>query len=51
MTNLVPLPFSRISVQRVDLELDEAHIKGFLCGKEAYFETDYVVLRRGDSAR
>ena len=49
MNNLVPLPYSRISVQRVHFELDEASIKSFLCGKEAYFETDYVVLRRGDA--
>jgi hypothetical protein len=38
-----------MSVQRVHFELDEASIKSFLCGKEAYFETDYVVLRRGDA--
>lgn len=49
MNNLVPLPYSRIGVQRVECELDEQSIKRFFCGKEAYFETDYVVLRRGDA--
>jgi hypothetical protein len=45
--NLVPLPYNRVSVQHVDSELNEARIQGFLQGKEAYFQTDYVVLRRG----
>jgi hypothetical protein len=46
--NVVPLPYNRVSVQRVDFELNETVIQSFLCGKEAYFQTDYVVLRRVD---
>jgi hypothetical protein len=46
--NVVPLPYNRVSVQKVDFELNENRIHSFLCGKEAYFQTDYVVLRRGD---
>ncbi len=46
--NVVPLPYSRIGVQRADFSLNESSIQGFLIGKEAYFETDYVVFRRGD---
>jgi hypothetical protein len=45
--NLVPLPYNRIAVQHVDFALDEAEMKSFLRGKEAWFETDYVVFRRG----
>jgi hypothetical protein len=48
LNNMVPLPYSRIGVQSVDFALTEAEIRNFLCGKEAYFETDYVVFRRGD---
>ena len=46
--NVVPLPYNRVSVQKVDFELSETRIQNFLLGKEAYFETDYIVLRRGD---
>ncbi len=46
--NIVPLPYNRVSVQKVDFELNETRIRNFLFGKEAYFETDYIVLRRGD---
>jgi len=46
--NIAPLPYNRVSVQKVDFELNETRIQNFLCGKEAYFQTDYVVLRRGD---
>jgi hypothetical protein len=49
MNNFVPLPYSRISVQRVEFGLDDRSIKRFFCGKEAYFDTDYVVLRRGEA--
>jgi hypothetical protein len=47
MNNLVPLPYSRIAVQRIETDLDEAAIRTFLHHKEAWFETDYVVFRRG----
>ena len=46
--NVVPLPYNRVSLQRVDFELDQTSIQNFLCGKEAYYQTDYVVLHRGD---
>jgi len=46
--NIVPLPYNRISVQKVDFELNETRIQNFLFEKEAYFQTDYIVLRRGD---
>ena len=46
--NIVPLPHNRVSVRRVDCALEETQIKSFLRGKEAYFETDYIVLRRAD---
>ena len=46
--NMVPLPYSRVAVQHVDFVLNETELKSFLNGKEAWFETDYVVFRRGD---
>ena len=45
--NLVPLPYSRVAVQHVDFVLNETELKSFLRGKEAWFETDYVVFRQG----
>jgi hypothetical protein len=47
MNNLVPLPYSRVAVQHIETDLDEAAIRTFLLHKEAWFETDYVVFRRG----
>jgi hypothetical protein len=47
VNNLVPLPYSRVAVQHVEMDLDEAAISTFLHDKEAWFETDYVVFRRG----
>jgi hypothetical protein len=46
--NMVPLPYSRIAVQHVDFALNESKLRSFLRGKETWFETDYVVFRRGD---
>jgi hypothetical protein len=46
MNNLVPLPYSRIAVQRLEAGLDEASIRAFLRDKDVWFETDYVVFRR-----
>jgi hypothetical protein len=46
--NIVPLPYSRIAVQHAHFTLNEAEMRSFLRGKEAWFETDYVVFRRGD---
>ena len=48
MNNLVPLPYSRVAVQHVETDLDEGAIRTVLQGKEAWFETDYVVFRRTD---
>jgi hypothetical protein len=45
--NLVPLPYSRVAVQHVDSVLNQTELKSFLRGKEAWFETDYVVFRQG----
>src|SRR5215831_15072978 len=47
MNNLVPLPYSRIAVQYLEADLDEGAIRAFLRDKEVWFETDYVVFRRG----
>jgi hypothetical protein len=46
MNNLV-LSYSRVAVQHIETDLDEAAIRTFLLHKEAWFETDYVVFRRG----
>ncbi len=45
--NLVPLPYSRVAVQHIDANPGEAEIRSFLHQKEVWFETDYVVFRRG----
>lgn len=46
--NVVPLPYSRVAVQHVDFALNETELNSFLQGKEAWFETDYIVFRRGN---
>lgn len=46
--NMVPLPYSRVAVQHVDFALNEAELRSFLRDKETWFETDYVVFRRGN---
>lgn len=43
--NLIPLPYRRVSVQRVSIPLDKPSIRSYLLGKEAYRRTDYIVLR------
>lgn len=52
MQNLIPLPYRRVSVQRVPIRLDEPSIRDYLLGKEAYRWTDYIVLHgeRGQTA-
>ncbi len=47
MNNLVPLSYSRVAVQHIETDLDDAAIRTLLRDKEAWFETDYVVFRRG----
>ncbi len=44
MQNLIPLPYRRVSVQRVPIPLDEPLIREYLLGKEAYRWTDHIVL-------
>jgi hypothetical protein len=48
LVNLVPLPYSRVAVQHASFALDGAGMRGFLQDKQVWFETDYVVFRRGD---
>lgn len=43
--NLIPLPYRRVSVQRVSIPLNESSIRSYLLGKEAYRLTDYIILR------
>lgn len=43
--NLIPLPYRRVSVQRVSIRMNEPSIRSYLLGKEAYRRTDYVILR------
>ena len=45
LKNLIPLPYRRVSVQRVSIPLNERAIRDYLLGKEAYRRTDYIVLR------
>jgi len=45
LRNLIPLPYRRVSVQRVSIPLDEDTIREYLLGKEAYRRTEYIVLR------
>jgi hypothetical protein len=45
-TDLPRSPF-----QKVDFGLNETRIQSFLCGKEAYFQTDYIVCAAAMSAR
>jgi hypothetical protein len=42
--NLIPLPYRRVSVQRVPIPLNRPSIRGYLLGKEAYRRTDFIVL-------
>ncbi|PYU20441.1 MAG: hypothetical protein DMG30_21065 [Acidobacteria bacterium] len=46
--NKVPLPYSRIAVQHADFALNETELRSFLGGEQTWFETDYVVFRRGN---
>ncbi len=46
-TNLVPLPYRRVSLQPYSGEMTEAAISRHLKGREAYRRTDFVVLHDG----
>lgn len=50
-TNLVPLPYRRVSVQHYAGAMTEAAIIEHLLGREAYRRTDFIVLRGGDLGR
>ncbi len=43
--NLVPLPNSRVSFQKVKGGLSDGETKSYLSGKDAFQETEYVILR------
>lgn len=47
--NLVPLPYRRVSVQRLAIPLTVEGIRQGLLGREAYRRTDFVVLRDDDA--
>ena len=49
-TNLVPLPYRRVSVQRFEGVLDEPTISAHFLGREAYRRTDFIALRGSDDA-
>ncbi len=44
--NMVPGRYRGVSVTRVDVPLDEAALRAFLVGRNAYFKTRFVVARR-----
>jgi hypothetical protein len=46
MNNLVP-PYSRVAVQHLETDINETALRTFLQHKEVWFETDYIVFRRG----
>lgn len=48
--NLVPLPYRRVSVQPYTGEMTAAAIRAHLMGRETYRRTDFVVLRKGETA-
>jgi hypothetical protein len=45
--NAIARPFGNVSVQEVDVPLTERSLTSLLLGREAYFQTDYLALRRG----
>jgi hypothetical protein len=46
--NMMARPYGCLSVQEVDVELTEASLTAWLVGREVYWQTDYLALRRGD---
>jgi hypothetical protein len=45
--NLMARPYSSLSVQEVDVELTTAALTAYLMGREVYYQTEYLALRRG----
>jgi len=48
-TNLVPLPYRRVSVQPYEGPMTEAAIRSHLLGREAYRRTDFIALHKEDA--
>ncbi len=48
MMNFFPLPYRRVSVQRVEFRLIDREIRKFLCDKPVYRATDFIVFRNQD---
>src|SRR5438270_1244859 len=46
--NFMPGRYRGVSVARVDIPLDEAHLRAHFLGREAYRRTRFIVVRRGD---
>jgi hypothetical protein len=46
--NMMARPYGHLSVQEVDIPLTQQSLATWLIGREAYWETDYLALRRGD---
>jgi len=47
--NLVPAHYRSVAVADVDVDLDEASLRAWFIGREAYRRTGYIVVRRGES--
>ena len=45
--NTIVRPYGHLSVQEVDIPLTERSLTSWLLGREVYFQTDYLALRRG----
>ncbi|HWS93626.1 MAG TPA: hypothetical protein VN306_14410 [Mycobacterium sp.] len=46
--NMMARPYGCLSVQEVDVALTEPSLRSLLLGREVYWQTDYLALRRGD---
>jgi len=46
--NMMARPYGCLSVQEVDVSLTETSLTSLLLGREVYWQTDYLALRRGD---
>jgi hypothetical protein len=46
--NMMARPYGCLSVQEVEVALTETSLASLLLGREVYWQTDYLALRRGD---
>jgi hypothetical protein len=46
--NMMARPYGCLSVQEVDIALTKTSLTSWLVGREVYWQTDYLALRRGD---